>query len=92
MTYIVLRFYQSLESTRRVRVGGDAVTTKMGPNDARRIVWALGMCLFFSLRVFFFIDVFLVVGHPFHLRIPGTGPKRLHRCVVWALDFILFSV
>ena len=30
----------------------EAGITKMGPNDARRIVWALGKCFFFSFMFF----------------------------------------
>ena len=32
---------------------GWATTTKMGPNDASGVVWALGTCIFL-LRVFLF--------------------------------------
>ena len=28
-----------------------ARTTKTGPNDVSRIVWALGECIFFNIRV-----------------------------------------
>jgi hypothetical protein len=52
---------------------------KTGSNDARHIVWGLGICFFLFFYVFFFfIDVILVVGHPvYHVRIPEIGPKRL---------------
>ena len=37
----------------------EAGITKTGPNDARRIVWALGKC-------FFFLHVFLLLTNVLH--------------------------
>ena len=52
------------------------MTTKTGPNDARRVVWAIGTFFFFMffkkiyIYVFFYYSLFvyLVISHPLHLR------------------------
>ena len=50
MFYNVHRLY----ATRHVI--GKAGTTKTGPNDARRVVWALDELFFFSSCFFFYIN------------------------------------
>jgi hypothetical protein len=63
---------------------------KMGPNDARRVVWAIGTCLIFFFHVsliltsgFCSIFVLLVFLKDGEVRLGGddkNGPKRLQMC------------
>ena len=48
------RYYGCSEGTEGS--SGEATTTTTGPNDARRIVWALGEFFLFFLRVFYLFN------------------------------------
>jgi hypothetical protein len=48
--YITHRFYIGLEW---------ALTTTTGPKDARRVLWALGMCFSLNNRVFHILTLLL---------------------------------
>ena len=82
---------------------GSTAITKTGPNDARHVVWALGMFLFSFFRVLYI----LTNGFLFYLgciyvlyaqegfgwtAIMKTGPKDI-RHVFWALGtiFLIFN-
>ena len=72
-------------------------TTKTGPNDARRVVWALGEYFIILLSFFLMLTKdLLYVLVPIMKYVTGwagtakTGPNDA-RCVVWAVcEFILF--
>ena len=49
-------------------------TTKTGPNDAKRVVWALGMS-FFNSHVFFYSNKHFIVGIHLKRRITQYGEK-----------------
>jgi hypothetical protein len=58
---------------------GWAATTKTGPNDARRVVWALGVC-FFEYKSFYFIYFHFITtkrrpvpSHPPRLQMRAGG-------------------
>jgi hypothetical protein len=51
------------------RVGGD---NKKGPNDARRVVWALGTCFFFCVLFYiYYLMFYIYLG--FHYIRGGLG-------------------
>jgi hypothetical protein len=56
---ITFRYYRRFKATGKARVGGD----KNGPNDARSVVWALGM-LFFFLCFFILNNIFTLYLGP----------------------------
>ena len=51
----IFKFYLSVEGTRK------AVMTQTGPNNARHVIWAVGIMSFFSFRFFCILtDIFLL--------------------------------
>src|SRR5271163_4341307 len=50
-----------------------------GPNDARRVVWVLGMFLIFSFRVLYILtnDFLFYLGPRLYLRSTSTGKVRI---------------
>ena len=54
MFYVIFRFYLHTQDTRWV------MTMKTGPNDSRRVVWALGMFFYNYFFIFFYnLSIFL---------------------------------
>ena len=79
----------------------EGTTRKTSPNDVNRVVWAISTCFLFSLRIFFFTNLYLQVLHV--LWSYGSTYRRLQReeraqtnaCrVVWAIRkfFLLLFV
>ena len=69
---------------------------KTGPNDAKRVVWAIGKSFFFSLRFFFIFFIYLGLIHVINRQrglgwpaIRKTGPNNAS-CVVWAISMCFF--
>ena len=82
----------------RSRGGWGVESKKTGPNDVTCIVWALGVCVFFSF-VFFFNTNYIfriqptkcMIGRWMGVETKKTGPNDA-KCVIWALSefFLIF--
>jgi len=73
--------------------------TRMGPNDARRVVWAIGVFFYISFVFFFTLTNILQYIHDVCDREDGddeNGPKRCqtrrlgHRCVFFNFFCVFF--
>ena len=53
-----------------------AATTKMGPNDARRVVWAIGMYSFLEI-IFFISQLMNYATYRFYLSIEDMKEGRV---------------
>ena len=66
---------------------------RKGPNNASRVVWALGECFFFYIRVFSYIlMIYTGTIYIIQARMMITGPNDAY-CVVWAQGkyFLIYS-
>ena len=58
-TCFILFYLGSIRVLKRQAGLGWAVMGKTGPNDARRVIWTIGMCFFVLLYFYLFIYMFL---------------------------------
>jgi hypothetical protein len=68
-----------------------AAATKTGPNDAKRVVWAIVSLFLYLFRVFLLLNVVFSFIYALHVRggsgkaaMTITGPNDAF-CVVWAI-------
>jgi len=47
------------------------VTMRTGPNDARRVVWAIGEFIYLFLRIFYIV----LTNNLLYIQVVGTGPN-----------------
>ena len=82
------RYYGCSEGTERS--SGGATTTTMGPNDARRVVWALGEFFLIFFVFFWYLTIYIATTDSLKVwcgstqaKTTTTGPNDARR-VVWA--------
>jgi hypothetical protein len=70
--------------------------TQTGPNDVRRVVWAVGMSFLFFVRVFYVRMIISVTLHKYlsnkctrRAAMTQTGPNDARR-VVWAIGMSFY--
>ena len=75
---------------------GLAMMTKMGPNDVRHVIWAIGMYSFLFCAFFLVINMYLSYMDAvkaqggFGWAMTENGPNDVSRHVIWALGMFFF--